>query len=255
MTSDPTSMGFKPASSAVLRRLIMSVTGHEKSGKTDLAMGAPGPVLVINIDEGTEGVVNKFADSKDVWVFDIKRPDMNAKQSEWTPVWNSIKDTLSKCFSYNQGTVVVDSSSEMYAIHRMAAFGKLTQVMPHNYTIVSAEHRSMLREAYQTDMNAIFLHRFKKKYVNDSWDGISYERDGYSATEYDVQLNIETIATPSEVGVGMDFSVKVVDCRQNPNAVGLYPRQMVIPEVDGQPAQRIAAFDFNMMLTTVHGAP
>ena len=244
--SDMSSLGFRPAdSTAPPRRLIASISGLEKSGKTDLALTAPGPILFINVDKGTEGVVHKFA-SKDIWVYDVQKPPEGAGMAEWLPVYQELEKMLKRAFTYNEGTVVVDSHTEVYAIHRMARFGKLTQIMPHKYTELNAENRALLRLAYDSDMSAVFLHRLKKRYVNDNWDGISYDRDGYTSLEYDVQVNARTLATPSPTGMGMDFSLQVLDCRQNPNIVGNYQR--AIPGPEGN----IPVFDFNTLLSMVH---
>jgi hypothetical protein len=54
------SLGFSDAVVETPYRLIASVSGKEKTGKTHFALTAPEPIIFFNIDVGTEGVVGKF---------------------------------------------------------------------------------------------------------------------------------------------------------------------------------------------------
>src|SRR5271156_6583904 len=63
--------GFVRANQAVSRRLIVAVDGAEKCGKSHFAMSAPGPLGIINLDIGLDGVVQKFQGQKEIWVTNI----------------------------------------------------------------------------------------------------------------------------------------------------------------------------------------
>ena len=54
--------GFAPIKKLDRTRLIVSVEGLEKRGKTHFAMTAPPPIAYFDMDIGAEGVVNKFED-------------------------------------------------------------------------------------------------------------------------------------------------------------------------------------------------
>ena len=94
----------------------------------------------------------------------------------------------------------------------MARFGKLSQVMPHQYGPVNAEWRRLIRKAYDSDVNLILLHKMKKKYVNDKWNG-SYERSGFADIGFLAQCNAE-VSRDAETG---EFRCHVIDSRQNPD--------------------------------------
>ena len=186
------------------------------------------------------GVVEKFlAKGVDIREKKIIRPSLSAPKSEWVPVWDDIKGSIMAVLANNQGTLVVDSISEQYRIHRMARFGKLSQVMPHNYTEINTEGKEILRKALdETTMSVVFLQRLKRKYVNDNWSG-EFEPDTYTGFGYDVQLT--GIIERKDEERGSKFQLKVTDCRQN---AGVNGKVISLPEqMNG----------FEVLLGMVHG--
>ena len=67
----PTIDPFKEISREIKRRVTWVIQGDEKTGKTHLAMTAPDPIALININRGTEGVINR-KEFKDKVVKEIK---------------------------------------------------------------------------------------------------------------------------------------------------------------------------------------
>lgn len=201
------------------RRLIASIAGREKTGKTHLALTAPGPIIFFDIDIGTEGVVNKFqAEGKKIFVYSVRVPKGAAKDV-YESMWSGLVSRLAVAYSLNKGTVVVDTGSEEYELARLAHFGKLTQVMPHHYVEVNAEWREMMRLAYDSSMNTIYIHKMKPKWVNNQRTS-EYELSGFGEMGYLSQVNLITYREDNSDGGAPDFSVLVQDCRQNPNVNG-----------------------------------
>src|SRR5574343_408421 len=61
-------------------RLIVSISGDEKTGKSHFTLTAPEPIFYFNIDRGTEGVVGKFqADGKKVFIYEIVVPRLETR--------------------------------------------------------------------------------------------------------------------------------------------------------------------------------
>ena len=217
-------LGFSDAVVATPKRLIASLSGREKTGKTHFALTAPPPVLFFNIDIGTEGVVGKFqegfdgADPKQVFIYDVRVPK-GASQSVYAPMWADLKARIAHAYTLGRGTVVVDTGTEAYELARLAHFGKLTQVMPHNYVEVNSEWRELMRLAYDSDMNTVFIHKQKPKWVNNVRTG-DYEVAGFSEMGYLSQANLVSYREDSPDGGQPSFSVFIRDCRQNPNING-----------------------------------
>ena len=184
---------------------------------THFALTAPDPIFFINIDIGAEGVLDKFqAEGKRIYVYDVRVP-RTASKDVYAPMWENLKKIFEKVYQAGAGTVVVDTDTEAFELARLAKFGKLSQVLPHNYVEVNNEYREILRLAYDSSMNSVFLHKMKAKYVNDKRTG-EYEPSGFGDMEYNSQVNIITYREDTDEGT--EFSAFIKDCRHNPNVNG-----------------------------------
>lgn len=225
-TAELKALGFDDEAKEIPKRLIGSVSGHEKTGKTHFALTAPPPILFFNVDIGTEGVVEKFQlgtkeiAAKQVFVYDVrfsKTAGIQA-QADYATLWADLKLKLAKAWSLSEGTVIMDTASEAHELSRLAAFGKLTQVMPHHYGPVNAEWRELIRLAYDSPMNTILIHKLRPKYINDQRTN-QYEVKGFGETGYLVQANLETLREDQE-GTMPKWGLRINDCRQNPRLNG-----------------------------------
>ena len=198
-------------------RIIVSVSGLEKQGKSHFALTAPGPIAMFSTDIGEEGVVEKFEESKDIWVKDVARIDEDA--AEQAPAeWDKFKNAYLDCLKGKEvRTIILDTATEIWELLRMARFGRLTRVMPYQYGPVNAEYRAMIREAYKWDKNLILLHKMKAQYINDKRTG-EWERAGFGDTGFLVQVNAQVYRYSPDDGGEFCFWVK--DCRQNPDLAG-----------------------------------
>ncbi len=217
-------LGFSDERVELPRRLVASVAGRPKTGKTHFSLTAPDPILFFNIDIGTEGVIEKFQDGldgqpgKQIYKYDIRVPK-GATQGVYETMWADYKKRLQTAYGLSSGTVIHDTASESYELSRLARFGKLTQVLPHHYTEVNSEWRELMRLAYDSRMNTIFIHKTKPKYINNVRTS-EYEISGMSEIPYLVQINLETFRNDDPDGGGPEFGIKVVDSRHSPNLNG-----------------------------------
>jgi hypothetical protein len=111
-------------------------------------------------------------------------------------------------------TIVVDSATEMWELLRVAAFGKLQQVMPHMYAPVNQEMVRLIKLAYDSDANLILIHRLKAEWINDRRTG-NYEFSGMR----DVPFLVQCHARLWQADDG--YHMKINKCRQNSSIVGL----------------------------------
>lgn len=211
-------LGFSRAQDREAKpRLIMSIAGLEKQGKTHFALTAPGPIAMFSTDIGEEGVVNKFYDDKSIHILDVARIGDDAAE-EAPKEWEKFSKAYTHCLRDKEvNTLIFDTATEIWELLRMARFGRLTQVMPYQYGPVNAEYRSMIREAYKFDKNLILLHKMKAQYINDKRTG-DWERAGFSDTGFLVQVNARVYRYSVEDGG--KFCIYVDDCRQNPDLAG-----------------------------------
>lgn len=201
--------GFTRATTTLTPRLIVSVQGMDKHGKSSFALSAPGPIIYFNFDFGLEGVVHKYAKNKEIYVKDYKvRKGESIDRYETALV--AFKQDFYNALKTTAKSIVFDTATELWELLRLARFGRLAQVLPHNYAPVNAEYIQLIREAYDNDKNLILLHKLKKEYVNDKFNG-KYELAGYNGTSGLVQVNIRVYRD----GLDGAFYIEVINCRQN----------------------------------------
>jgi hypothetical protein len=174
------------------RRIIMAVCAMEKCGKTTFGLSAPGPTGYFNFDRKVESAVLEMLGigESDLYIREIRvngTDPQDKHQAEWEEVHAAFLWMLS---SDNIRTIVVDTESEMWELARMAAFGKLTQVMPYQYTMLNSMYKNMLDQCDKHNKNVIFLRKMKKQYKNDVWSG-RYEPSGFAKLKDIVQVNAE----------------------------------------------------------------
>ena len=210
---------FKKADAVVYPRLVLSVEGLPKHGKTHLALTAPDPIAYLNLDNSLESVIHKFATNKQVFVSNYDAP-VNPKDAypdidKTIAVWQQLKQDFMTALSSGVRTVVVDTCTEMYELVRLARLGKLSQVQPFQYGLPNYEFKALLDEAVKnTKVNTIFLHKMKDKYVKEKRTG-EYERAGYSGMSYIVQAFLRVFY--DEDG----FNLEVLDSRHEKSLAGM----------------------------------
>ncbi len=243
-------MGFSNELTECPRRLVLSISGREKSGKSHFAFTAPEPIFLFNIDIGTEGVLEKFQSSgRQVYVYDVRVP-RGAKKEVYEGLWGEVKARIDMVYKVGSGTLVMDTATEGFELARLAHFGKLTQIMPHHYTLVNAEWREFLRLAYDSTMNTILIHKMKPKYINNARTG-EYEASGFGEIGYLVQCNATAFRETDPDGITR-FNLTIEDCRQNPSIYGTTLRGQ--PIASGNSDLVIDPMvNLKFLLTLVHG--
>jgi len=227
--------GFVKSTAKLARRLIISATGEDHSGKNHFAFTAPAPIYVHSFDPGIEGVIEKFNQKKDIYVatYELEvQPGEGTAQAVaesadklWADFVSNFRDGLASC---GQGTTVLDTDTEVWELLRLARFGKLTQIMPHMYGPVNAEMRDLLHEPWGKPVNVFFLSKYVDEWENYT-DATGKERGrktgnkvqkGFSDLAFHVQVCGVNYREDREGG-GSDFRFLITDCRQAPECNGM----------------------------------
>lgn len=206
-------------------RLVMSSEGEEKCGKTHLPVFTmPEPVGFVDFDTGTEGLMENALDAGRVIIhkqftlrarasLDGAKLSIEDYKREWMEVRRTIH-TLVKADVIK--SLVVDTGGEMWELCRLAAFGKLTQVLPHHYGDPKADYDRLIRAPLvRKDLNALYTHKVKAQYINDKRTG-KKERSGFADMPFAVQCNI--LHGKTKEG---EFTIKIKDCRKNHEIDGM----------------------------------
>ena len=273
-TEDPdlSGTGFTEVSGEVKRRIVMDVSGMEGSGKSHFALTAPDPIGYLDFDVGSEGVVEKFKKGLDglpkkrIYASKYRIP-LTAKAAKKAskdvkerltkeaadlaePIWDKVVNDYVKGLERFR-TMIVDTGTEMHEMIRLARLGKLTEVLPEHYGPVNAEFRDLVRLAFDSDCNVIFLHKMKDEWVKTKGSNRSHNtgkkiRQGFNGMGYLMQVNLEMNWDKDVAKEAEDFeeafSIEVVKCRHNAKMRGEviehplnsfpFVAQMVMPESD-----------------------
>lgn len=150
--------------------VITEIWGPTGTGRTHLALTAPGPIAYLFFHEKADGVIQKFARQKEIrWlkcggVFRGKEEDVQSL------AWESMQEFESAyydSFSWAR-TTIVDTHNEAWYLERLAEFGApkpSSGRVDVNYASINNRWISMLNQARsQNHTNVIFIGQ-----VEDEW--------------------------------------------------------------------------------------
>lgn len=199
------------------RRIMIGIEGRGNTGKTELALSAPGPGLAIAMDRNHEGVMDNprppTTRNKDfLWVpVEAPLPGQLATAKDYLPHWQAFYGQYRKALdNADARTVILDGDSDSFELQIMAEFGRTDKIMPRSRGPINAARRAMYARAYDSGKFFIATNKLKRKYeqqydangqpVKDNtgenlreWDGVSYERQGFGDYEYLWALQLRTM--------------------------------------------------------------
>lgn len=168
---------WENASTEVTRRCVFKqIYGDTGTGRTSLALTAPGPIALLHASEKLEGIVQKAAKEKDVKLFNFGgvfkgTPQQIAQQASDRVA--EFKAAMSDAYRWAR-TIIVDTHTESWELLRLARFGTLTPrgVVAHLYGPVNAEWRSMWKSFREQDrVNLIAIGQVQEEYRKDKPTG------------------------------------------------------------------------------------
>lgn len=143
---------FISASEAVKHRIIWSSFGEVGSLKTTFGLGAPGPILVQDLDRGLEGVVEEFSQQKEIHT-QFYESNTDALEQDGAI---EIRDRFIADFEYaiENGirTILWDKETQVYEIFKYAEFGAPSD-KPANYYPLFQKYRKLFNLAKSSDIN------------------------------------------------------------------------------------------------------
>lgn len=236
-------LGARPAQVQTQRILSIGTQGHQRKGKTDFCLRTtPGPILFLNLDEGSEDIEDKAKKEwgrDDIFVVDLKTTptqDEAAMIEDARVLWSRAFTAVEgACKNSLVRTIAADTCDQLWAILRLAMLGKLKGVPQSEYQIVNPMMEAFLKMPRNHGIHFIGTHR-----VDEIWEEQEYvsngqtkkrraptgkfKRDGFKHTEYIFRVNIEHLSRPkfskSGTQVGVEFGLKVLDCTANANLAG-----------------------------------
>lgn len=223
-----------------LKRLMIGTEGLSDTGKTEFAMSAPGPGIVLGLDRGYEGVLDNQhpppTRHADFACVSVPVPlATSVAQPVFLEYWKAFYEQYKKALANADArTVVLDGDSDSWELQRLAEFGKLTQIPPILYTSVNAARRAMIARAYDSGKIVIATNKLKKAYKPKfkpdgtpaldtsgkeirEWDGINYDRQGFEDQDYLWQVQLRHLYNP----IKQIWGFRILKCKVDKDVVGL----------------------------------
>jgi hypothetical protein len=221
------------------RRVLIGTDGPSNSGKTEFALSAPGPGIVICLDRGFDAMLdnpNPPPTRRDDFAFKVIQAPLptQATQTDYLAYWKAFYAEYVKALNNPDArTVVLDGDSDSWELQRLAEFGKLTQVPSILYANVNAARRAMIARAYDSGKIIIATNKIRKDYQPKldakgvvvvggdgkplrEWDGKAYERQGFDDQDYLWSIQLRHLYRPEEPRWG----VKITKCKPDPSVEG-----------------------------------
>lgn len=253
-----TSSSFSTPKILTKHSAIINVQAPQKVGKTYWGLDVPGPIVVMNHDNGLRGVVEYFLKKgKSIIVAGMKRED-NAgypsyqfapplpqskekrKDIEYLsrikrlalPIWEKTIEDYQEALESKARSIVIDTGGAWFNLGKFAFMGMTKYTSKDDpYGQKSGEMKSifqgLITEAYSYDKNVIWLHRVKEAWAGGQPTG-KFEADGYKQLPYEVEMTVklskrQVLKTDEdgEKSKVWERRAEIGDCRINDKMNGL----------------------------------
>jgi hypothetical protein len=162
---------------SIRRCVFIHIYGDTGTGRTSLALTAPGPIGLVHTAEKLEGVVQRYARQKSIKLVNFGgifrgTPQQIADQAN--PVWVKMYTAWCDGMDNWARTLIMDTDTEGWEILRLARFGELNPRGRTDslYGPVNAEWRSLFKRfRSQERCNVIAIGQAKDEYIDKVKDG------------------------------------------------------------------------------------
>ena len=143
---------FNRANTAPRHRIIGASFGEVGTGKTSFWLGAPGPIVVQSLDKGLEGVVEPFAETKDIYTPEYDwAPTEDLSQDDAIALRDRFCEDFEAALEHAR-TIVWDKETLIWELFRYAEFGEPNDA-PRNYPKLNQRYRKYLQMPKATNVN------------------------------------------------------------------------------------------------------
>lgn len=197
-------MWEQPAKEFSKRSAIVEIHGDTGTGRTKLALTAPGPIALIHDAEKIDGLVETLGRKgviKGLHNYGgniIKSADPKKVQAVAAEAWMRMRDHWYDSFDWAR-SVVLDTHTELWELIRYAFFGAekpSSGRIDRNWGPVNAEWRALFKYQRQhPNVNLIIIGRTKDEYVTKGKDDTMGQRTGHTimAGQKDIEFYSDVV--------------------------------------------------------------
>lgn len=171
-SGQPSSLWEQAPTELTRKCVFMNIYGETNTGKTSLALSAPGPIALIHSAEKIEGIVQPYAKEKDIRIMNFGRvfsgkPDLI--KTEANKVWEDFSKAWVDAFKWAK-TIIIDTDTDLWELIRLAYFGDAKPQggrLELNWGPVNAEWKSVMRrfkDPSNVDTNVILISQTEDEY-------------------------------------------------------------------------------------------
>lgn len=161
---------YKRATTDIKPRIIAASIGEVGTGKTTWWLGAPGPIVVQTLDQGLEGVVERYSEDKEIYVAEY---DLGYSVGEDFTHEKAViaRDKFVEDFEHalgNARTIVWDRHSDMWDLFYYAEFGTddaFAAAPPKDWDRLKGKIRRLIAMAKASDVNLGIIQGLKNEWV------------------------------------------------------------------------------------------
>lgn len=222
---------LQPLDNVVRPRVVVSIDGLPKTGKTTLALTAASTIAIVNLNFGLEYVASKFKDAgKDILTYDASKRlagmvgmSTDERGMECDIIMKETEEVVQDALrTQNVRTILIDTGTELWEVARYGTIGSEggRGVAARDYGDANAFMRRIIKAAYSTDhVSLIIVHHTKEAWANNKPTGLNI-RDGWKNIGAEIQFSIlteveETINRRTRRKQGETFYATIKECRIN----------------------------------------
>jgi hypothetical protein len=222
--------GFESVSLKTIFKIVASLEGLEKEGKTHFALTAPSPIAALVFDAGFDDTARKFKKAgKEIVVsnyMDFKcDPDKPRRKDEWEKGWTRYKTSYVNALKHPEiRTIITDTFTDAWELCRYANFGDATaksfskEYRNYAYGVANNDFRDIINWSLnpQFKKNVIFIHKLKPLWISGERTR-EYERNGFGDAGFPVMANlrINFIDDGEEEEGSKYFKLSIRNCRHD----------------------------------------
>lgn len=218
---------FKTLSEVKQNRGIKILSyGNFSTGKTHFALSSPGPVFIIDTENGASPLADKFPDAKVVNLSNMDNENVEEKDEvkNFDNYINTI-DYLTSLPDGEVGTIIIDSISDIWdwaqayakvKIFKIAVEDRLKQQW--DWGVINKLYIKPMQKLINNNCNVIFTARESEKYIGAGQPSGTFEPKCQKKTPYwvDIVLYHKMVYMNKEI----KFNAKIEKCRQDGSVIG-----------------------------------
>jgi hypothetical protein len=200
--------------------------GNFSTGKTHFALNSPGPVYVIDTENGSTPLADKFPDANIVNICEMDNDNLNEKDDVRNlENFQKVVDYLLTIPDNEIGTIIVDSISDLWDWSQAYAKTKIFKIPIENrfqqqwdWQVPNKIYLKQLRKLINKNCNIIFCARAGEEYAGAGQPSGTYKPQCQKKTPY--WVDIVLFHEVKYLNKQINFFAKIEKCRQKGTVIG-----------------------------------